>query len=99
MHKREITNRSDPDDDIKMMTHHHHHSHHQRNPDYINQENESNERPFKDKHHPLLVAIWNIDRFNPKKDDKLKELKFLLNKYEPSILCDILHDVTGKKKK
>lgn len=54
------------------------------------------ERPFKDQHHPLIRCIWNVDRFNPKVDEKLKELRVLLNKHDPSVLCDILHDITGQ---
>lgn len=54
------------------------------------------ERPFKDQHHPLIRCIWNVDRFNPKIDEKLKELRVLLNKHDPSVLCDILHDITGQ---
>jgi hypothetical protein len=59
-------------------------------------ENAAVERPFKNQHHVLIRAIWNVDRFNPKSDEKLKELKSLLKKQNPSILCDILHDVTGQ---
>ena len=54
------------------------------------------ERPFKDLHHILIKAIWNVDRFNPNIEDKLRELRGLLQHQNPSILCDILHDVTGK---
>lgn len=54
------------------------------------------ERPFKDQHHPLIRCIWNVDRFNPKIEEKLKELRLLLNKHDPSVLCDILHDITGQ---
>ena len=54
------------------------------------------ERNFKDLHNPIVKAIWNVDRFNPKKDDKLRELRNLLLKYNPNILCDILHDITGQ---
>jgi hypothetical protein len=54
------------------------------------------ERPFKDKHHPLIRAIWNVDRFNPKIDEKLKEIKSILRHQNPAILCDILHDITGQ---
>ena len=54
------------------------------------------DRPFKDSHHILIRAIWNVDRFNPNIEDKLRELRGLLNHQNPSILCDILHDVTGK---
>ena len=54
------------------------------------------ERNFKDLHNPIIKAIWNVDRFNPKKDDKLRELRNLLLKYNPNILCDILHDITGQ---
>lgn len=54
------------------------------------------ERPFKDQHHPLIRCIWNVDRFNPKIDEKLKELKQLVNKHDTSVLCDILHDITGQ---
>lgn len=54
------------------------------------------ERPFKDQHHPLIRCIWNVDRFNPKIDDKLKELRMLLVKHDSSVLCDILHDITGQ---
>lgn len=68
------------------------------NADYMNQNNGNvflDERPFKDMHHPIVRAIWNVDRFNPKIDEKLKELRNVINKYNPEILCDILHDVTG----
>lgn len=68
-------------------------------PDYANYQNDGDvmiERPFKDQHHPLIRSIWNVDRFNPKIDEKLKELKSLLAKYESSIMCDILHDITGQ---
>lgn len=54
------------------------------------------DRPFRDAHHELIKEIWNVDRFNPKIDEKLKELKFLLKKFNPNIICDILHDVTGQ---
>ena len=68
-------------------------------PDYANTSGEIEtviERPFKDQHHPLIRAIWNVDRFNPKLEEKLKDIKATLKKYNPSILCDILHDVTGQ---
>jgi hypothetical protein len=54
------------------------------------------ERNLKDLHNPIVKAIWNVDRFNPKKDEKLRELRNLLLKYNPNILCDILHDITGQ---
>lgn len=54
------------------------------------------ERNFKDLHDPIIKAIWNVDRFNPKKDEKLRELRSLLAKYNSNILCDILHDSTGQ---
>ena len=47
-------------------------------PDYTNtSESELGmvDRPFKDQHHILIRAIWNADRFNPKIDEKLRELK------------------------
>lgn len=68
-------------------------------PDYTNtSESELGmvDRPFKDQHHILIRAIWNADRFNPKIDEKLRELKQMLKQYDPSMLCDILHDVTGQ---
>lgn len=67
-------------------------------PDYANQfeEQQSIDRPFKDAHHELIREIWNVDRFNPRIDEKLRELKHLLKKYNPSTMCDILHDVTGQ---
>lgn len=66
-------------------------------PDYADQSEEAMvDRPFKDSHHELIREIWNVDRFNPKLDEKLKELRVLLKEYNPSILCDILHDVTGQ---
>ena len=56
------------------------------------------ERPFKDLHNPIIKAIWNVDRFNPNINEKLKELHQLVvvNKINPSVMCDILHDVTGQ---
>ena len=38
------------------------------------------DRAFKEKHHPLLVAIWNTDRTQTNKDEKLKGLRELLKK-------------------
>lgn len=49
-----------------------------------------------DLHNPIIKAIWNVDRFNPKKDDKLKELRNLLHDFNSNILCDIFHDVKGE---
>lgn len=67
-------------------------------PDYTNQleDQQSIDRPFKDAHHELIREIWNVDRFNPRVDEKLRELRLLLKKYNPSLMCDILHDVTGQ---
>jgi hypothetical protein len=61
-----------------------------------NAESLLDERPFKDMHHPIVKAIWNVDRFNPRIDDKLKELRVVLNKHDPDIFCDVLHDLTGQ---
>jgi hypothetical protein len=58
-------------------------------------ENEHN-KMFKDLHNPLVKAIWNIDRFNPNITEKLRELKKMLIHYNPNMLCDIYHDVTGE---
>lgn len=56
------------------------------------------ERPFKDSHHALIKAIWNVDRLNPNVHEKLKELRHLVidKKCNLSIECDILHDITGQ---
>jgi ankyrin repeat protein len=54
------------------------------------------DRPFKDKHHPIIQAIWNVEKFNPKIDEKLIELKSVVNKYDVSVDCDILHDISGQ---
>jgi ankyrin repeat protein len=56
------------------------------------------ERPFKDLHNPIIKAIWNVDRFNPNINEKLQELHQLVvvNKLNPCVSCDILHDVTGQ---
>jgi hypothetical protein len=40
----------------------------------------STNRAFKDKHHPLLIAIWNTDRTQTNVDEKLKGLRDLLKK-------------------
>lgn len=40
----------------------------------------SSDRAFKDKHHPLLIAIWNTDRTQTNVDEKLKGLRELLKK-------------------
>jgi hypothetical protein len=69
-----------------------------KNEEYSNQQ--SNEmlsnRSFKDMHHPIIRAMWNVDRFNPRVDEKLRELRSVLTKYNPDILCDILHENTGQ---
>ena len=38
------------------------------------------DRAFKDKHHPLLIAIWNTDRTQTNIDEKLKGLRDLFKK-------------------
>ncbi|CAF1671648.1 unnamed protein product, partial [Adineta ricciae] len=40
----------------------------------------STDRAFKDKHHPLLIAIWNTDRTQANVDEKLKGLRDLIKK-------------------
>jgi len=40
----------------------------------------ANDRAFKDKHHPLLIAIWNTDRTQTNVDEKLKGLRELVKK-------------------
>ncbi len=40
----------------------------------------STDRAFKDKHHPLLIAIWNTDRTQTNVDEKLKGLRDLIKK-------------------
>ena len=54
------------------------------------------QRAFKDMYHELIRTIWNVDRFNPNKEEKLRELRAVLTKYNPSIVCDILHETTGQ---
>lgn len=54
------------------------------------------DRAFKDKHHPLLIAIWNVDRTKTNVDEKLKGLRELIKKgTNPSVNCEILHEQTG----
>jgi ankyrin repeat protein len=54
------------------------------------------DRAFKDKHHPLLIAIWNTDRTQTNVDEKLKGLRDLIRKgTNPSVNCEILHEQTG----
>ncbi|CAF3879545.1 unnamed protein product [Rotaria sp. Silwood2] len=56
----------------------------------------STDRAFKDKHHPLLIAIWNTDRTQTNVDEKLRGLRDLIKKgTNPSISCEILHEQTG----
>ncbi|CAF0895356.1 unnamed protein product [Rotaria sordida] len=56
----------------------------------------STDRAFKDKHHPLLIAIWNTDRTQTNVDEKLKGLRDIIKKgTNPSISCEILHEQTG----
>jgi hypothetical protein len=38
------------------------------------------DRAFKDKHHPLLIAIWNTDRTQTNVEEKLKGLRDLIRK-------------------
>ena len=38
------------------------------------------DRAFKEKHHPLLIAIWNTDRTQTNVDEKLKGLRDLIRK-------------------
>jgi hypothetical protein len=68
------------------------------NGEYSNQQTSDSltNRPFRDMHHPIIRAMWNVDRFNPRVDEKLIELRSVLNKYNPDILCDILHETTGQ---
>ena len=40
----------------------------------------TSDRAFKDKHHPLLIAIWNTDRTQTNIDEKLKGLRDLIKK-------------------
>jgi len=55
------------------------------------------DRPFKDKHHPLLIAIWNCDRTQTNTDEKLKGIKELIRKgTNVSVQCEILHEQTGQ---
>jgi hypothetical protein len=84
------------DDELSEIMYNHPTSFH--SADYIHhiaEEGLVNDRPFKDSHHILIKAIWNVDRFNPKIDEKLKELRALLTKHNPNIMCDVLHDITG----
>jgi len=54
------------------------------------------DRAFKDKHHPLLIAIWNTDRTQTNIDEKLKGIRDLLRKgTSPNVSCEILHEQTG----
>lgn len=54
------------------------------------------DRAFKDKHHPLLIAIWNTDRTQTNVDEKLKGLRELIKKgTSPNVTCEILHEQTG----
>ncbi|CAF1165302.1 unnamed protein product [Adineta ricciae] len=54
------------------------------------------DRAFKEKHHPLLIAIWNTDRTQTNIDEKLKGLRDLFKKgTNPSVNCEILHEQTG----
>ncbi|CAF4984768.1 unnamed protein product [Rotaria sp. Silwood1] len=54
------------------------------------------DRAFKDKHHPLLIAIWNTDRTQTNLEEKLKGLRDLIKKgTNPNVNCEILHEQTG----
>ncbi|CAF1056182.1 unnamed protein product [Didymodactylos carnosus] len=54
------------------------------------------DRPFKDKHHPLLIAIWNTDRTQTDTNEKLKGIRDVLRKgTSASVQCEILHEQTG----
>ena len=93
MERKEFRIERGGDEDISR----HNHDLHSHHPEYANQNDaDYSDRPFKDAHHILIRAIWNVDRFNPKIDDKLKELRTIMAKHNPSILCDILHDITGQ---
>ena len=81
--------------DSKIEINHSRNSYHEQD-DQDDEANLDRSSNFKDLHNPIVKAIWNVDRFSPKKEEKLRELRNLLKKYNPNILCDILHDVTGQ---
>jgi ankyrin repeat protein len=78
--------------------HHHHHSHPNAQPFFEGPrpKPDPSQRSFKELHHPLIKAIWNVDRLNPNVKEKLKELSALLEVHNPNVLCDIFHEITGK---
>lgn len=55
-------------------------------------------RKFRDKHHPILRAIWDIDKDEINTTEKLRKLEDVVirQRNDPSILCDVLDDITGK---
>ncbi len=60
------------DNHREEKTTHHHHS--------AVTNGSSTDRAFKDKHHPLLIAIWNTDRTQTNVDEKLRGLRDLIKK-------------------
>ena len=56
------------------------------------------EPEFKDMHHALIRAIWNVDRYNPNVSEKLRDLRheIEIEANDPNMTCDILHEVTGQ---
>ncbi len=46
----------------------------------VNNGASTTDRAFKDKHHPLLIAIWNTDRTQTNVEEKLKGLRELIRK-------------------
>jgi hypothetical protein len=68
-HREKDTHRENREE--KPSTHHHHSA-------LTN--GSSTDRAFKDKHHPLLIAIWNTDRTQTNVDEKLKGLRDLIKK-------------------
>jgi len=67
---KEVHREKDSHREEKSSTHHHSAVTH----------GSSTDRAFKDKHHPLLIAIWNTDRTQTNVDEKLKGLRDLIKK-------------------
>lgn len=56
------------------------------------------QRKFRDKHHPILRAIWDIDKDEANTTEKLRKLEDVIvrQRNDPSTLCDVLDDIAGK---
>ncbi|KAI0986318.1 hypothetical protein GJ496_005526 [Pomphorhynchus laevis] len=63
-----------------------------------NMRDANKQRKFREKHHPILRAIWDVNKDEINTAEKLRKLEDVIVKQrnDVSTLCDVLDDITGK---